>query len=241
MVITIPMFKNNPNRHVMTYREIRLDGVTESIASIIPKLDCLVVLGKGIGADGVLTPASQYRTEVAAAIIQQSQPMQVIFTGGHSWQQELSGEVTPSEGSTMLAYVKILIGAEKMQNKASMLLCENASYSTVENFINVKPILLNNGNDAVIGVLSNDWHFSQGRIRYLTSITYPQVRETVGIVLPEISLLHPSQLKEERLVNLATRMMMLGIRKGDSATILHRQRILEAINRSIRQLSAPRR
>lgn len=223
----------------MIYREITLDQATENIASIIPKLDTLLVLGKGIGTDGGLTPDSKYRTDVAASIIRECTPTQVIFTGGHSWQQELAGDKTPSEGSTMLEYAKTLIDSGEHAN-TSKLSFENSSFSTVENFVNVKPLLPKEGDDAIIGVMSNTLHFSRGRIRYLIETVYPNAREIVGIILPEINELRQAQIKEERMINLATHTVMLGVKKGDSKAIMCRQHILEVINRSVRRLFSPR-
>ena len=197
-------------------------------------IDALLVLGRGIDSNGELSETSRERSEIAIDIARILEPHIVMFSGGHSWQQELDGLDIPSEGYEMLSHAVDYIDDGHPLSESVLLLYEDLSTSTTRNMVNSKPNLgLERGSR--LGILSDELHFSQGRVQYLAELVFPHV----DIVPFQIPIEHgPGALREERLTTIMTRMAMTGVRAGSDKAIAHRQELLERGNATFRRTLA---
>ncbi len=192
-----------------------------------------LVLGRGINKEGILSPTGVERSKVAVQIARMLVPKVVVFSGGHSWRQELTGAEMPSEGDAMLAYAQEYMGTDIPP--ATQFLAEGKSTSTVENMVNSKPLLGLSENQSSLGILSDGLHFSQGRIEFLAGLVFPGSRICPFYVAKEET---PEAVREEKLITIMTKAFMIGVRAGDSRAIMRRQRGLESVNAVYRRVFA---
>jgi len=205
------------------------------VSQHIPKqhIDSLLVLGRGIDQDGVLSETGFERARVAVEIAQIVLPKVVVFSGGRSWVQVMRAEQPPSEGGAMLDYaLQIMDGDEPADVQFA---AEEESTSTVGNMVLSKPLLdLDSGNPS-IGILSDALHFSQRRIHRLARRVFPGA-DIVPYVLANDREPTPEAVREERLAARITRAAMFGV-AGDDA-IMRRHQMIQTVNMGLRRAFA---
>lgn len=197
-------------------------------------VDALLVLGRGIDADGHLTESGRERVPVALAAARVLTPRVVVFSGGHSWVQERDGIDPPSEGGAMLRLAHQEMGQNGSLPDAAPI-AEETSTSTVGNFINSKPLLDLQPGDK-LGIVSDDLHFLHRRPQNIAHKVLPGV-EVHPIVFPMRFSSHTERRHHEReefLASVALRLVLLGVKPGDTDTIAHRQQRLYDMNIKLR-------
>jgi hypothetical protein len=212
------------------------------MATMIPKegeqapLDVLIVLGRGIDEHGNLSETGRQRADYAARLVELGIVKTVIFSGGHSWQQEEqakeTGTVFASEGSGMMHRAQAYLEERNVSRIGTRFIAEKKSTTTAENFANTKGILdwLGYDKKSVIGIMSDDLHFSAGRIQLLGSVALPGNHKTI-VRIENATVPTPEQIQEEKLITLATRLFMVGVRKGNVAGMMRRHDALAKVNR----------
>jgi hypothetical protein len=196
-------------------------------------IGALLVLGRGIDTDGVLSQTGYERTEVAIDIARLLHPKFIVFSGGHSWAQDMENHEYPSEGDAMLAHALAYLGDEELLE--TQLISENESVSTVENMVNSKILLEPAIKGETLGLLSDDLHFSKGRAQFLAGLVYPNISTEIFQISREISV---SEIREEKLINLMTRIAMFGVTPGNDIAIMRRQHGFEKTNAVIRHATS---
>lgn len=200
------------------------------LSTEVPPIDALLVLGRGIDRHGNLSPTGLARVEEALRIARVCVPQVVVFSGGHSWVQELAGDEVPSEGGAMLAYANVC-GATELSD--TRFVAEEESTSTVENMVNSKPLLTLGPEEASLGIVSDRLHFTGGRIDYLAGLVFPGVQIHSFCITEEVT---PEALRAEKLVSTMTKLCMWGVRPGNDRAIMRRQRGLERANSLYRRV-----
>jgi hypothetical protein len=123
----------------------------------------------------------------------------------------------------------------------TQFLAEETLNSTVENMVNSKRMLTpEEGELKVLGVLSDERHFSRGRIQYLGGLIFPDA----SVVSYQIANAHeptPEEITEENLTNMMTRLVMSGVTLGNDRAIMRRQHALEKGNAAFRRLISLRK
>lgn len=198
------------------------------------RLSALLVLGRGIAESGQPSETSKARAKIAIDIARDTLPDIVVFSGGHSWAQELQHIITPSEGGAMLTcamHYLAAAGPAALQHTAFRT--EETSISTVENMVNSKPLLKLKSGDT-LGILSDKLHCSQGRVAYLAKLVFPNTDIRVYDIVP--FEYPPAAEAEEKRVTQVTKLFMAGVESGNGRAIMRRQRALEHVNAIYRQL-----
>jgi|GEM_PF-3516980 len=205
------------------------------MSNITPEnpVDALLVLGRGIDESGVLSETSRLRAEMAVEIAQQLLPRVVVFSGGHSWVQELGGFEVPSEGAAMLDVARARY--DQLGLTGIELAAEVTSMSTVENMVNSRPQLGLRDGDR-LGVLTDGLHDSRGRVSYLAKLVFSKQQIQVFDIVPNEP--NPGAGSEERLATIMTKAAMLAVTPGNDAAIMRRQRLLERANATYRTSSS---
>ncbi|EGA69464.1 hypothetical protein VISI1226_09799 [Vibrio sinaloensis DSM 21326] len=125
-------------------------GQTESIRDVI------IVLGKRLVCDE-LTAEGRSRVSALPAHLSQFniESTVLVFCGG------VTGDQTQSEAKRMLEYFTAI--APEWLNRPAMILLENTSTNTMENFTNVANILLEKGIRGPVNIsfVSNDYHLER--------------------------------------------------------------------------------
>jgi hypothetical protein len=203
----------------------------------LPHIDALLILGRGVDEQGALSETGQERVQAAAWLgaVLAPELRVIVASGARSWKQTADGIITPSEGGTMLqdltttfetTYGGVPDGLE--------LQAEEASTSTVENFVNSSP-LLNLQKGERLGVLSDPLHFMFYRPQYLGRLTLPDTC-IVPLELPAHKTPTLPETTEELVSTIAARILMAGVKKGNHDSIMRQQRRLQAFNTTIRTM-----
>lgn len=197
-------------------------------------LDSLLVLGRGIDEQGNLSETGFDRARVAVDIARCALPQVIVFSGGRSWVQVERGIHPPSEGGAMLRYAQ-----ESMvdsQLPTTVFKAEEESTSTAENMVLSRAMLaLPDSNEATLGILSDELHFSRGRVDHLAGLVFPRVK-IVPFILENRPDASPAARREEKISAAVTRVAMLGVTPGNDHEIMQRQRILERGNSGLRRM-----
>jgi hypothetical protein len=195
-------------------------------------IDALLVLGRGIGEDGILSEEGIERAEDAVYIARLLVPEVVVFGGGHSWDQELMGVEPPmSEGGAGLAHAISYMGDNIP--RGTRFLAEEESQSTVETMLKSKSLLGLDRPNPVVGILSDRLHFEYGRVEHLGKLALPGVERVHFRIAGEIT---PTERREEQIIAASTRLFMVGVRPGNDEAIMRRQHALEATNATARRV-----
>lgn len=195
-------------------------------------VDGILVLGRGIEADGTLSKLSAERTIVAMELANQLLPKVVVFSGGRSWRQVAEGVSPPSEGGAMLQYAHEVAGGSLPVGVE--FLAEEESESTVANMVNSRD-LLGLAAGMSLGLLSDKLHFLYGRPELIAGKVFADVAIRPFMIPVAYT---PEQAREEWLSTFATRVALAGVRRGNVDSIMARQRGLERFNGMLRGKAA---
>lgn len=191
-------------------------------------VDALLVLGRGIDAGGELSQSGRDRVPFAIEVARRLFPKVVVFSGGRSWVQARDGVQPPSEGGASLDLANEYLASHPLTGVRFTK--EETSESTAANMANSKNLLgLPRG--GTLGIVSDELHFLHGRPQYLAGKVFPRAK-IFPIILPMEYT--PAEARTEQLTTLVTRMLLLGIRPGDTDAIMQRQHRLEDINATVR-------
>jgi len=193
--------------------------------------DALLVLGRGISEDGVLSETSRLRAEMAVDLARVAMPNVIVFSGGHSWVQEREGSKVPSEGEAMRKVAIAYLGEASLGSTA--LLAEEKSHSTVENMVNSKP-LLNLAPGQRLDILTDELHDKEGRVTYLANLIYPDQKVRVITSVP--NTVEQGAEAEEKKATMMTKLFMRGVRPGNDKAAMRHQHALEKANSFYRSL-----
>ncbi|WP_433087832.1 YdcF family protein [Dactylosporangium sp. CA-052675] len=185
----------------------------------------LLVFGRGVvrhRAGWALTDDSLARVRAAAEHVERAgAPARIVFTGGWAGASLGAPEPPPGhrEGDLMLRAAR-----EAGLGRASRLLAETRSRSTLENLLNLVEDGLVGGPYSPaepLGLVSHAWHLP--RVRYLAG----KILRLRGAALLDIPAAGPWQ--PERLLRLGSRLCFLGA--SSPAALRRRERLAVALAR----------
>jgi len=214
----------------MGFQDAAPDTPSDTVGTFFDSapFDALLVLGRGIDERG-LSETSKLRARMAVDLALIALPSVVVFSGGHSWVQELEDREPPkSEGAEMLAEARSYI-AELGEGKFAGIrfLAEQTSTS--------KQLLGLPDRGGILGILTDEPHNREKRVDYLAKLVFPGTTVVVHDTVPNETT--KAGDAEERLAALTTKVFMFGVRRGNSKAIMSRQRKLEKANALYRRFS----
>ena len=220
--------------------EIERPLLTPDLEQQLEPMDAILILGRGISDEGELSQTGKDRAEAAARLLLLGKTDTLIFSGGHSWQQEQeyrrTGKIIPSEADAMMRHAIQYLG-ETYDPRIMRIYAETKSTNTVENFVYSKQILADLGlldPDKTIGVMSDELHFREERIQLYGGLTIPGMHKII-LRLPNAEDPTEAKAKEEQKVTQLSRLAMVGVRRGGENAVRRRMRLLTAAN-NIRQI-----
>lgn len=207
--------------------------ITPELEPFVEPLDFLIVLGCGIDRYGNLEEAAIQRAEAAARLVRLGLVRQVIFSGGHSVRQEHErkkyGTHFPAEANAMVSHAIRYLGDDLPYE--GVFTAENNSLSTVENLVRSRVLMekYGLGPNSVVGIMSDERHFSAGRIQKLGSLVLPGLQKRV-LRLPNAEHLTEADRQKEKVSAFFSRLYLAGVPYGNTNAIMRRRHAVEHLN-----------